>query len=145
MPTVASSCGWETASVMQTTLEGADVATAIIVSTPAARARSRTAGRSAANCSASRGACVSMRGAMSSHARERGRWRGGQRFQLWQVPAFERQQLFNLGMRGRIFQRGQVTLQDGDRLTLAVEQTRQDIIEGQKVDRRETGRKGRQK
>ena len=45
MPTVAKSSGWRAASVRQTALDGAVVAMAIIVSTPAARARSQDGGQ----------------------------------------------------------------------------------------------------
>src|SRR4051794_23223545 len=65
MPTVARSTGYCRASATHCRLDAAVVPTAMTRSTPAARARSRTAGRSAAKRSSSRWAWVSIRATAS--------------------------------------------------------------------------------
>src|SRR6185437_5131837 len=137
MPTVAKISGREAAIDTQTALEGAVVATAIMVPTPAARARARTAGRSAANCSASRCAWVSMREATLRQTCLR--LRRDQCFELEQMLPFHRQQFLDFGPYSRIFQRGQIALQVSNRLALMLDKHRHHIVEGEKIDGREVG------
>src|SRR6266849_6562115 len=72
MPTVAKSGEWRAAKSTQAALEGAVVAMATIWATPAAVARSRTAGKSAANWSSSRCAWVSNRVMVQGKTRKSG-------------------------------------------------------------------------
>src|SRR5579884_1059799 len=137
MPAVANSIEWRWASERLMALDGALVAMVMIVCTLAARARSRTAGRSAANCSSSRCACVSMRAVASGHARLR--LRRGEFLQPRQMPALEGQKAFHLRPCGGIFDRWQVALKVGNRPALMFDQARQKKIERQEIDGREVG------
>src|SRR5262249_19659223 len=104
-----------------TALEWAVVATDTMRSTPTARARSITAGRSCWNCSSSRWACVSI-SLRATLARDRLRMRHRQSFQFAQMPLFYFQELLDLETSPGIDKGRQVLLKVLDALALAVHQ-----------------------
>src|SRR5262249_42901817 len=133
--------GWRAASSTQAVLSAAVVAMVTTWATPAAAARSRTAGRSARNCSSSRCACVSIRVAAMSVYRGRGR-SGVQCLQGGGVLLFHFAEPLQDGAGFRVGNRSDLAVQLRQRPLLVLGQDRQQVVERDKVQIREGHREG---